>query len=48
MRTDGFNSVEQVKSYITKELDKARKQLEGQIKESFNDYVERILSTFIA
>jgi len=48
MRTDGFNSVEQVKSYITKELDKARKQLEGQIKESFNDYVERILSEFNA
>ena len=48
MRTDSFNSVEQVKSYITKELNKARKQLEGQIKESFNDYVERILSTFIA
>jgi hypothetical protein len=48
MRTDSFNSVEQIKSYITKELDEARKQLKGQVKESFNGYVERILSTFNA
>lgn len=48
MRTDSFNSVEQVKSYITKELDKARKQLDGQVKESFDSIVGRLLSEFNA
>ena len=48
MRTDSFNSVEQVKSYITKELDKARKQLDGQVKESFDIIVGRLLSEFNA
>jgi len=48
MRTDSFNSVEQVKSYITKELDKARKQLDVQVKESFDSIVGRLLSEFNA
>jgi hypothetical protein len=48
MRTDNFKSTEQVKSYITKELDKARKQLDGQVKESFDCTVGRLLSEFNA
>jgi len=48
MRTDSFHSPEQVKSYLTKELNKAKEQIDGPVHESFNDYVERILSTFIA
>ena len=46
MRTDSFNNAEQIKSYITKELDKARKQIDGSIKESFNTLVENILRSY--
>jgi hypothetical protein len=48
MRTDSFNSVEQVKSYITKELDKARKQIKEPVKESFDSIVDKLLSEFNA
>jgi hypothetical protein len=48
MRTDSFNSAEQIKSYITKELDKARKQIKEPVKESFDSIVDKLLSEFNA
>ena len=48
MRTDSFHSPEQVKTFLTKELNAAKEQIDGPVKESFNDYVNRILSEFIA
>ena len=48
MRTDSFNSPEQVKSFLTKELNAAKEQIDGPVRESYNNYVERILSEFSA
>ena len=48
MRTDSFNSPEQVKSFLTKELNAAKEQIDGPVKESFDNCVEQILSTFNA
>jgi len=47
MRTDSFHSPEQVKTFLTKELSAAREQIDGPVQESFNEYVERILSNLI-
>lgn len=48
MRTDNFHSAAQVRSYITKELDKARKQIDEPVKESFDSIVIKLLSEFNA
>jgi 5'(3')-deoxyribonucleotidase len=48
MRTDSFNTPEQIKTFLTKELNAAKEQIDGPIKESFDSYVELLLSTFIA
>jgi len=49
MRTDSFNTVGQVVEFLTKELNAAREQIDGnQVKESFNDYVNRVLSNLSA
>jgi hypothetical protein len=40
MRTDSFNSPGEIKTYLTKEFDKARKPA---LKESFNEYINRVL-----
>jgi len=40
MRTDSFKSPNEVKDYLTKEISKAKS---SQIKESFNNFVNRIL-----
>jgi hypothetical protein len=45
MRTDSFNSPEQVKIFLTKELNAAKEQIDGTVKESFNEYVNRVLQT---
>lgn len=45
MRTDSFNSANQVKEFLTKELKAAKDQIDGHIKESFNDFVNRILQS---
>lgn len=47
MRTDGFNSVEQVKTFLTKELNAAKERIDGTIKESaFDSLVNSILLSF--
>ena len=46
MRTDSFDNVNQVRRYITKELDKARKQIQGSVRESFDALVENILKRY--
>jgi len=47
MRTDGFNSVEQVRQHLTTGLAKAREQIEAStVKESFNSIVAKLLSDF--
>jgi hypothetical protein len=43
MRTDNFNSPEEVRAYLTKELTKAKDQIDGTVKESFDILVERLL-----
>jgi hypothetical protein len=43
MRTDSFNSPEQVKTFLTKELHKAKEQIDKPVQESFNDYVNIVL-----
>jgi hypothetical protein len=48
MRTDNFNSPEQVRAFLTKELNTAKDHINKPVKESFTDYVNRILSEFIA
>lgn len=48
MRTDSYNSPEQVKAFLTKELHKAKKQIDGteNMKESFNTLVENLLESY--
>jgi hypothetical protein len=46
MRTDNFQTVDQIKEFLTKELNAAKDQIEGQVKESFNIQVENILKTY--
>ena len=46
MRTDSFTSQEAVKSFLTKEFLKAKNVVDGPVKESFNNYVNKILSKF--
>jgi len=46
MRTDSFNSPEEVRDYLTKELTKAKEQINSPVKESFSDYVNKILSKY--
>jgi len=50
MRTDAFNSSDQVKTFLTKELNAAKEQIDGnqKIAESFNEFVNRILSNLSA
>jgi len=49
MRTDSFNSPEQVREYLTKELIAARDRVNGTIKESaFNSLVNSLLHFYIA
>jgi hypothetical protein len=48
MRTDSFKSPEQIKTFLTKELNAAKEHGNNPVKESFNGYVNRILSEFIA
>jgi len=48
MRTDSFNSPEQVRAFLTKELNTAKEHINKPVKEAFNNYVNRILSQFIA
>jgi hypothetical protein len=43
MRTDNFSTANQVKEFLTKELESARDQIDGTVKESFNDFVNRVL-----
>ena len=44
MRTDSFKTTGRIKDFLTKELNAARVQIEGeQIKESFSEYVTRVL-----
>lgn len=48
MRTDSFQTVDQIKEFLTKELSAARDQIQGQVKESFNSIVSKLLSEFSA
>ena len=50
MRTDNFNSPEEVKNFLTAELNIAREQVDvkQEVKESFNETVECILNIFLA
>jgi hypothetical protein len=43
MRTDNFDSPEQVKAFLTKELNAARDQVNNLTRESFNEYTLRVL-----
>ena len=46
MRTDNFQSTEQVRNFLTKELEAAKEQIDGgSMKESFNEFVNRIINT---
>ena len=47
MRTDSFNSADQVKTFLTKELNAAREQIDGTVKEStFDSLVNSLLHSF--
>lgn len=46
MRTDSFHSPEQVKSFLEKELNAAKEQVNGSVQESFNTLVENILRSY--
>jgi len=49
MRTDTFNSPEQIETYLTNELNKAKEQIQRLVtKESFNITVDRLLSRYSA
>jgi hypothetical protein len=48
MRTDSFHSPKQVRAFLTKELNAAKEHINKPVKEAFNNYVNRILSEFIA
>ena len=46
MRADNFQSTEQVRNFLTKELEAAKEQIDGgSMKESFNEFVNRIINT---
>jgi len=43
MRADNFNSPEQVRAFLTKELNTAKEHINKPVKEAFNDYVNNVL-----
>ena len=46
MRTDSFHSPEEVRAFLTKKLLAAKEQINSPVKESFSEYVNRILSKY--
>lgn len=46
MRTDSFKSVNQIKTFLTKELDVAKNKIDGQVKESFSEFANKVLQSF--